>query len=148
MHTANPKTIEYLLTELIKTLSSVIEEKDPYLRGHADRVTNICMAFAGYLELAKLETKHIYLAGLLHDVAKIYLPEEILGKTEGLNADEMVMVQQHPVIGERILAPLTITPTIVISPDRKPVKALIWVVRNSGSSPLDGIGSIWNESIE
>jgi HD-GYP domain-containing protein (c-di-GMP phosphodiesterase class II) len=108
MKPSSHRTIEHLLTELIKTLSSVIEEKDPYLRGHADRVTNLGVAFAGYLELSKLETKHIYLAGLLHDVAKIYLPSEVLGKSTALSADEILMVQQHPVIGERILAHLSI----------------------------------------
>jgi HD-GYP domain-containing protein (c-di-GMP phosphodiesterase class II) len=108
MDAASSKTVEYLFTELIKTLSCVIEEKDPFLRGHADRVANLGVAFGGYLELSKLEIKHIYLAGLLHDVAKIYLPNEILAKTKPLSADEMLMVRQHPVIGVRILNHLTI----------------------------------------
>lgn len=91
-------------TELIKTLVSVIEEKDPFMKGHADRVAANCVLFARRLGLSKLEINQIYLAGLLHDIGIVYIPSDITLKAGPLTNDEMNMVKKHPLISEKILS--------------------------------------------
>ena len=92
------------LTGLVKTLVSVIEEKDPFMKGHAERVATNCVIFSRQLGLTKIEINQIYLAGLLHDVGIVYIPPEITRKTGKLTDDEMDMVKKHPLISEKILS--------------------------------------------
>ena len=68
------------LKELLKTLVSVIEEKDKYIKGHSERVATTCVRFAGRLGLSRQDIEKIYLAGLLHDIGMVYIPLEITQK--------------------------------------------------------------------
>ncbi|MFH1980698.1 MAG: HDOD domain-containing protein [Pseudomonadota bacterium] len=103
------KQINKFFTELVSTLVSVIEQKDPYMRGHAERVAGTCAAFSRTLKLSQqAETDKIYFAGLLYDVGMVYIPKEITQSPGSLTEDEMAIVRQHPVIAENILANLTI----------------------------------------
>ena len=100
--------IDALFAEVVKTLASVIEEKDAFLRGHGERVAGRGVAFARHLQLPAAEMKQLYLAGLLHDLGMVCLPDTLLGKADDLTEDERLAVEQHPIIAERILAPLSL----------------------------------------
>ena len=91
---------------LTRALTSAIDAKDPYTYGHSERVARIAVELAREMGLADDEIGDVYLAGLMHDIGKIGVRDEILGKKEKLTAQEMEHIQQHPTIGYRILADL------------------------------------------
>ena len=92
------------ITGLVKTLVSVIEERDPFMKGHAERVATNCVLFSRQLGLSKMQINQIYLAGLLHDIGIVYIPLEITQKSGELPEEEMDMVKKHPLISEKILS--------------------------------------------
>ena len=95
---------ESSLKDLVETLVSVIEERDPYMKGHAERVATNCVLFSRKLGLAEEEINRIYLAGLLHDIGTIYIPIEITQKSGELTEDETDMIKKHPLISEKIVS--------------------------------------------
>ena len=95
---------EKSLNDLVKTLVSVIEERDPFMKGHAERVATNCVLFSRRLGLAEEEINQIYLAGLLHDIGTIYIPIEITQKSGELTEDEMDMLKKHPLLSEKIVS--------------------------------------------
>lgn len=99
--------IQNFLSELVKTLVALIEEKDMVMRGHAQRVASLCVYFSKKLNRSQGSIKNIYLAGLLHDIAMVYIPVEIFKKTGNLDENEIAMIKQHPVMAEKILSNLT-----------------------------------------
>ncbi len=90
----------------IKSLSSALEAKDEYTRGHSERVSRIAGEVARGLGVGREDTGRIRLAGRLHDVGKIGVRERVLAKPGPLTEEEYREVQGHVVIGERILAPV------------------------------------------
>lgn len=93
-----------LLHGLLTCLTTIIDAKDPYTAGHSERVARIAVLIAKQMNLPAASEGDVYLAGLLHDVGKIGLRDEILQRPGRLTADEMEEVRRHPVIGERIVA--------------------------------------------
>ena len=59
------KDTENIVSELVRTLVAVIEEKDEFMKGHSERVASICVHFSIKLELQKKEIEQVYLAGIL-----------------------------------------------------------------------------------
>ncbi len=91
----------YFLT--VKAFVAAIEAKDPYTRGHSERVTRNAVAIAREINLSDEEVKLIETAGLLHDIGKIGVKEEILNKPSGLTTEEYDMVKLHPLIATKIV---------------------------------------------
>jgi HD-GYP domain-containing protein (c-di-GMP phosphodiesterase class II) len=91
----------------LKALTSSIDAKDQYTRGHSERVAFVSRWIAEKLsaqELMEEEQIHkIYLAGLLHDIGKIGVDEDVLRKKGKLTEDELGRVKKHPSIGAGIL---------------------------------------------
>ena len=109
MTTGVSKELNKFLMELVRTLVSVIEQKDPFLKGHSERVAAMSQTFAKTLELPdKNGLDNIYLAGLLHDIGMVYMPTEIIQKTGRLTRDEMMIIRQHPVLSENVLSHLSL----------------------------------------
>jgi hypothetical protein len=96
--------IQDLLTGLLSSLVSAIDAKDPYTRGHSQRVAYIGQRIAESMKLNKKECDQIYMAGLLHDIGKIGISDKVLSKPGKLTGEEFETVQQHPVIGSRIIS--------------------------------------------
>lgn len=96
-----------------RSLASALELKDTYTGGHVERVATLAMrlARAAMLEGA-LPNESLEAACLLHDVGKIGIPETILRKTSGLTDAERKVLQTHPILGERIVAPLGFPPVV------------------------------------
>lgn len=94
------------LLEVVTSLAGAIDAKDTYTKGHSTSVSRYAVALARALNLPEKEVSRIELGGLLHDVGKIGIPENILRKTAGLNDEEWKIMKQHPTIGaEKVLQP-------------------------------------------
>ncbi|HEU4628104.1 MAG TPA: HD domain-containing phosphohydrolase [Gemmatimonadaceae bacterium] len=89
-----------------EALINAMEAKDPYLRGHSQRVADVAGAIAETLGLDAATVEDIRLAGRLHDVGKIGIRESILNKPDVLTPDEIRHVREHVRIGVEILSPL------------------------------------------
>jgi len=96
--------LDRVLEETIMALSSAIEKRDPYTSGHQSRVAKLARAIAVKLELSRDQVKGIYMAALVHDIGKIYIPAEILSKPAKLNRIEMEIIRMHPAVGFEILS--------------------------------------------
>ncbi len=93
-----------LLMGLLHTLVNSIDAKDPYTCGHSERVAFISRALAHEAGLSPAECERVYIAGLLHDVGKLGVPDAILCKPGKLTVDEFDAMRKHPEIGARILS--------------------------------------------
>jgi HD-GYP domain-containing protein (c-di-GMP phosphodiesterase class II) len=92
-----------LLMGVLHSLTDSIDAKDPYTCGHSRRVAKISRRLAQARGLPPERVQHIYLAGLLHDVGKIGVPEAVLLKEGRLTDEEYESIKQHPGIGAKIL---------------------------------------------
>jgi putative two-component system response regulator len=88
------------------SLALSIEAKDPYTKGHCDRLSSYSEALGRRLGLAQEECVALRRAGVVHDVGKIGVPEHVLLKATSLNEEEWAIMKQHPITGERICSPL------------------------------------------
>lgn len=95
-----------LLVGLTRSLASAVDAKDSYTYGHSERVARIAVEIGREMKLSDDELSDLYLAGLLHDVGKIGIRDEVLCKRGPLTPDEMLHMQQHPEIGHAILKDL------------------------------------------
>ncbi len=91
----------YLAT--IKALAKAIEAKDPYTRGHSERVAELCARMAQHMGLEPNEVRTLRFAGILHDVGKIGISEQILTKPGRLTPEEFDHIRRHPTIGEAMV---------------------------------------------
>jgi putative two-component system response regulator len=87
-------------------LANAVDAKDPYTRGHSDRVAAGARRLARAAGLEDDAAERVAQAGLLHDLGKIGVPEAILRKPGPLTAEEWEAMRRHPVVGAQILAPL------------------------------------------
>ncbi|MBN2096878.1 MAG: HD-GYP domain-containing protein [Candidatus Omnitrophica bacterium] len=92
--------------DTITTLILTEEAKDPYVRGHSKRVTKCAVEIAKELGLSEEEQKTIERAGILHDIGKIGISDNILGKPDKLNEEEWKVLKKHPRRAAEILEPL------------------------------------------
>jgi response regulator RpfG family c-di-GMP phosphodiesterase len=90
----------------IDSLVRSLEARDRYTAGHSDRVRRRVARLAHVLGLDRQQRKRLILAAKLHDIGKVGIPDAILNKTGPLDAEERCVVEEHPVIGERILRPV------------------------------------------
>jgi putative two-component system response regulator len=88
------------------TLAESIEGKDPYTHGHCKRLSNYSGRLGEHLGLAENQIIALHRAGVVHDVGKIAVPDAILLKPGKLSEQEWKLMREHPVVGERICAPL------------------------------------------
>ncbi|MBX3396248.1 MAG: HD domain-containing protein [Phycisphaerae bacterium] len=92
-----------LLMGLMYAIVNSVDAKDPYTFGHSERVAYFSRMIAKAAGLSPVDCERVYLAGLLHDVGKIGVPDAILTKPGKLTAQEFELLKKHPEIGERIL---------------------------------------------
>ncbi len=92
-----------LLINFVRTLVSTLDAKDPYTRGHSERVALIARRLSEELGLPEVEQNDIYLSSLLHDIGKVGVDDRILRKPDQLTAEEFEQIQRHPDLGYEIL---------------------------------------------
>jgi HD-GYP domain-containing protein (c-di-GMP phosphodiesterase class II) len=97
------ETLQRVLEETIRAVAFTVEIKDPYTAGHQRRVAQLACAIAKEMGLPEEQIEGIYMAGLVHDIAKINVPGEILSKPGRLSRFEIGIIQGHPQAGHDIL---------------------------------------------
>lgn len=91
---------------VLASLALSIEAKDPYTEGHCARLSEYSVALAERLALPQEQLVALRRAGIVHDIGKVAVAEDILLKPGPLTAEERRIMEQHPLTGERICAPL------------------------------------------
>lgn len=94
---------EALLIGVIRALINSMDAKDTYTCGHSDRVAAIAERLGQQLGLSEVECRQVYVAGLLHDIGKVGVPDAVLGKPGKLTDEEFRVIQTHPAVGVEIL---------------------------------------------
>lgn len=90
----------------IRMLAAAIDEKDPYTRGHSDRVAKYSVLIGQQLGLSPEELDKLRISALLHDVGKIGVDDRVLKKPGALTAEEFEIMKQHPSKGANIMRPV------------------------------------------
>ena len=120
----NDKEVEYLQLEKEKArhmfkqtaeaLASAIDAKDTYTRGHSARVAEYSEKIARLAGMNDEQCEEVYYAGLLHDVGKIGIDDNIINKKGKLTDEEFAQIKRHPVIGKQILSSISESPYLSI----------------------------------
>jgi len=98
--------LEDYFYRVVQSMVRSLEAKDPYTRGHSDRVSEYAREIAIAMGFAKEKVEILTKAAQLHDIGKLGIHEGILNKSSSLSKDEWELMQKHPVIGEEILKPV------------------------------------------
>jgi putative nucleotidyltransferase with HDIG domain len=96
--------LEHGYLDTIRSLAAAVDAKDPYTRGHAERVATLAVAVGRELGLTEGDLQALEYGGILHDIGKIGIPDAILAKAGALAPEEMAAVKAHPQIGAEIVA--------------------------------------------
>lgn len=88
----------------IQALAAAIEARDPYTEKHSERMAEYAVATARELGLSVSTAEVMRYAAILHDIGKIGIDDEILGKQNGLTPEEWTKIREHPSIGKDILS--------------------------------------------
>jgi putative nucleotidyltransferase with HDIG domain len=102
-HRETNARLETGLEEVLLLLATAVEERDPYAKGHADRVARFAVEMARVLRLDENTIKMLRWGALLHDIGKLALPDSLLKKEGEYTAEEMEIVRQHPIIAEKMI---------------------------------------------
>ncbi len=95
--------LKRLTKSTIKTISTIVEMRDPYTSGHQERVAILAGKLAESVGLSEERVEIVKIGSLLHDIGKISIPAEILNKPGTITSIEMELIRQHPTFGYQIL---------------------------------------------
>jgi HD-GYP domain-containing protein (c-di-GMP phosphodiesterase class II) len=88
------------------SMALLLEAKDPYTQGHTERVTALCYELGEVLGMGVHDLHTLRMGARLHDIGKIGIHESILNKPGPLDPKEWLLVRQHPVVADRVVAPI------------------------------------------
>jgi diguanylate cyclase (GGDEF)-like protein len=103
---SNFEGLEQTFVSTVEALANALEANDEYTSRHARWITDLSLRVGGELGLDDRALKHLELAALLHDIGKIGIPSDVLSKPGRLNVEERRLIETHPALGERIIAPI------------------------------------------
>lgn len=103
---------EKIIVEIVSVVSNFVDEKDPYTRGHSQRVAIYTKELARRMGMSDEMIKNYYFAGYMHDCGKVLIPDNILNKEGKLDPEEWLMMKNHTVYGGNVLKDITIIPEI------------------------------------
>lgn len=92
--------------DTIRALTAAIDAKDPYTKGHSERVAETSVALSQELNLSDRDIENIEYTALLHDIGKIGIADNILGKNSSLTNKEFDKIKEHPIMGAKIIEPV------------------------------------------
>lgn len=98
---------DQLFISSIRSLAAAIDARDPYTRGHSERVTRYSRIIARQLKLAPDQVRNVEIGALLHDVGKIGIEDRILRKPASLTPEEFEIMKTHPEKGGQIMEPIS-----------------------------------------
>jgi diguanylate cyclase (GGDEF)-like protein len=98
--------LERTFVSTVEALANALEANDEYTSTHARWITDLSLRVGQELGLDDRALKRLELGALLHDIGKIGIPSDVLSKPGRLTAEERKLVQTHPELGERIIAPI------------------------------------------
>jgi putative nucleotidyltransferase with HDIG domain len=96
-----------MFTQTIGALAEAVDKRDPYTAKHSHRVKEIAVDIGRVMRVSDSDLEALEWGGLLHDVGKIGVPDNVLLKQERLNREERMIMNAHPVLGAQIIAPVT-----------------------------------------
>ena len=96
-----------MFTQTIGALAAAVDKRDPFTAKHSHRVKEIAVDIGRVMRVSDAELEALEWGGLLHDVGKIGVPDNVLLKQERLNKEERMIMNAHPVLGAQIIAPVT-----------------------------------------
>jgi putative nucleotidyltransferase with HDIG domain len=96
-----------MFTQTIGALAEAVDKRDPYTSKHSQRVKQIAVDIGREMNVNEAELEALEWGGLLHDVGKIGVPDNVLLKQERLTREERMIMNAHPVLGAQIIAPVT-----------------------------------------
>jgi response regulator RpfG family c-di-GMP phosphodiesterase len=99
--------------QTVGALAEAVDAKDTYTRGHSERVGVYASKITREMGFTKDFIERVYIAGLLHDVGKIGVPDRVILKPDTLNREEYELIMLHPTIGAKILEPVSFLADIV-----------------------------------
>jgi putative two-component system response regulator len=99
--------LEETQVSTMQALAAAVEARDPYTRGHCERVTQYALGIAEALAFSHQELEVLKRAAILHDIGKVAVPDNILRKKGRFNEDDWIEVRKHPEAGQMMLAHLT-----------------------------------------
>ncbi len=108
------RQLKRMTVQVMQTLAGTIDAKDKYTNGHSLRVAEFSAMIGSKLNMSLEEVDDIYYIGLLHDIGKIGIPDEIINKASKLTEEEYTIIKTHPVIGSEILAKMSELPEIKV----------------------------------
>lgn len=108
------RKVTNLSMQVAMALVSAIEAKDKYTNGHSVRVAQYSREMARRLGKSMQEMNDIYYIGLLHDIGKIGIPDQIINKPDRLTEEEYKRIKDHPKIGAKILEKISEIPNIAV----------------------------------
>ena len=97
------------LLDTITALAFAVEAKDPHTKSHSQAVSRLAAQIAMQMRLSEAEIEEFRLAGIVHDIGKIHVPEPLLFKPAPLTAEEFGIMKSHAAWGAKILEPLKVT---------------------------------------
>jgi putative nucleotidyltransferase with HDIG domain len=104
--------VQQFFLNIIETLANSLDEKDKYTHGHVRRVTNLSMLLGREIGLKEKDLELLRIGGILHDIGKIGVPDNILLKSGKLSNEEFELIKRHPGQGAHILKPMNRDPKI------------------------------------
>lgn len=108
------EALEQSYSEVLTGLVAAVEAKDPYTKGHSEKVARLATEIGERLGLSPERLRVIYQAGLLHDIGKIGIADEILNKTGPLTPTEFALVKGHPARSEEMIGKIpSLRPTLL-----------------------------------
>jgi diguanylate cyclase (GGDEF)-like protein len=102
----NFQSLEKTFLETVEALANALEANDEYTSSHARWITDLALKVGEGVGLDTRALKRLELGALFHDIGKIGIPEAILSKPGPLTPEERLLVEKHPELGERIIAPI------------------------------------------
>lgn len=110
------KTREYkaLSMQVVQAMADAIDVKDAYTNGHSGRVAYYSREIAKRYGYLQKQLEDIYMMGLLHDIGKIGIPDEVINKPSKLTEEEFNLIKTHPETGARILGNIKALPSLAV----------------------------------
>ncbi len=108
------KKVGEMNIQVVSALAAAIDAKDNYTNGHSSRVATYARMIAERIGYSESKQNEIYMMGLLHDVGKIGVPDDVINKPTKLTEEEFELIKKHPEIGSRILESIKERPRLAI----------------------------------